>query len=42
MSDPLNLKASEDIELMTVCIVQVFVSTTTDIKQSIEKYYKQK
>jgi len=40
MSNPLNLRALEDIELITGCSVQVFVSTTSDIKQSIEKYYK--
>lgn len=42
MSNPLNLKAVEDIEVITGCIVQVFVSTATDIKQSIDKYYNQK
>ncbi len=40
MSDPLNTEAVENIELLSGCLVQVFVSTTTDIKQSIEKYYK--
>jgi len=40
MSNPLNLQAIEDIELITGCSVQIFVSTATDIKQSIEKYYK--
>lgn len=40
MSNPLNSKAAEDIEVITGCIVQVFVSTATDIKQSIDKYYK--
>lgn len=39
MSNPLNLKALEDIELLTGCSVQVFVSTASDIKQSIEKNY---
>ncbi|MBU0469408.1 MAG: hypothetical protein KKD07_08015 [Candidatus Omnitrophica bacterium] len=42
MSDPLNVKSVEDIELITGCIVQFFVSTSSDIKQSIDKYYKQK
>jgi len=40
MSNPLNLRAVEDVELITGCTVQVFVSTASDIKQSIEKYYK--
>jgi type IV pilus assembly protein PilB len=40
MSNPLNLQALEDVELITGCSVQVFVSTATDVKQSIERYYK--
>lgn len=40
MADPLNGQAVEDIELVTKCKVQVFVSTMTDIKEAIEKYYK--
>jgi len=40
MSNPLNLRAIEDVELITGCSVQIFVSTSSDIKQSIEKYYK--
>jgi len=40
MSNPLNLRALEDVELITGCSVQVFVSTATEIKTSIEKYYK--
>jgi type IV pilus assembly protein PilB len=39
MSDPLNIHAIEDIELITNCNVQVFVSTQTDIKESIKRYY---
>ena len=39
MSDPLNMHAIEDIELITNCKVQVFVSTQTDIKESIKRYY---
>ena len=30
----------EDVELITGCSVQVFVSTATDVKQTIDKYYK--
>jgi len=40
MSNPLNPRAIEDVELITGCSVQIFVSTASDIKQSIEKYYK--
>ncbi|NQT95315.1 MAG: hypothetical protein HQ572_02590 [Candidatus Omnitrophica bacterium] len=39
MSDPLNIHAIEDIELITSCKVQVFVSTQTDIKEAIKRYY---
>jgi type IV pilus assembly protein PilB len=39
MSNPLNFQAMEDVELLTGCSVQTFVSTTTEIKQSIDKYY---
>jgi type IV pilus assembly protein PilB len=39
MSDPLNFHAIEDVELITNCKVQVFVSTQTDIKESIKRYY---
>jgi type IV pilus assembly protein PilB len=40
MANPLNLQAVEDVELITGCSVQVFVSTASDIKQSMDKYYK--
>jgi len=40
MADPLNTQAIEDIELLTNSSVQIFVSTATDIKQSIDKSYK--
>jgi len=39
MSDPLNIHAIEDVELITNCKVQVFVSTQTDIKEAIKRYY---
>jgi type IV pilus assembly protein PilB len=42
MANPLNLQAIEDIELMSNCQVQIFVSTTTDIKNSIDRYYRKK
>lgn len=39
MSNPLNVQAAEDVELITGCTVQAFVSTSTEIKSSIDKYY---
>lgn len=39
MANPLSLQATEDVELITGCTVQIFVSTATEIKQSIDKYY---
>jgi len=39
MSDPLNIHAIEDVELITNCKVQIFVSTQTDIKEAIKRYY---
>ncbi|MCK5581613.1 MAG: hypothetical protein KAJ18_10125 [Candidatus Omnitrophica bacterium] len=40
MSNPLNVNAVEDVEMLTGCSVQVFVSTGKSIKTAIEKYYK--
>ncbi len=39
MANPLNLHAIEDVELITNCKVQTFVSTQSDIKETIKKYY---
>ncbi|MBI4437200.1 MAG: hypothetical protein HY590_07310 [Candidatus Omnitrophica bacterium] len=41
MSNPLNVQAQEDIELITKCKVQVFVSTMTDINDAINRSYAQ-
>jgi len=41
MSNPLNLQAVEDVELLSGCSVQTFVSTSSDIKKAIDKYYKE-
>ncbi|MCG8431285.1 MAG: hypothetical protein MJA29_08950 [Candidatus Omnitrophica bacterium] len=41
MSNPLNLQAIEDIELLSGCKVQTFVSTSSDIKKAIAKYYNE-
>lgn len=40
MSNPLNLQAVEDIETLTKLSVQIFVSTFSDIKNAIDKFYK--
>jgi len=42
MSNPLNVQAVEDIELITKCKVQVFVSTMTDVNNAIKKHYGKK
>jgi len=42
MSNPLNVHAIEDIELLSGCNIQIFVSTLSDVKGAIEKYYKDK
>jgi hypothetical protein len=42
MSNPLNASAIEDVEMLSGCSVQTFVSTSSDIKRAIEKYYKDK
>lgn len=40
MSNPLNVQAQEDIELITKCKVQIFVSTMTDINEAIGRCYE--
>lgn len=40
MADPINAQAVEDIELVTSSAIQIFVSTATDIKEAIDRYYK--
>ena len=42
ISNPLNVQAIEDIELLTGSNVHIFVATSSDIKKTIEKYYKDK
>lgn len=42
MSNPLNAQAIEDVELISSCVVQTFVSTTTDIRKAIERCYARK
>ncbi len=40
MSNPLNVRAIEDIEYMAKCKTQVFVTTSSDIRSAIDKFYK--
>ncbi|MDP2910948.1 MAG: hypothetical protein Q8N76_01240 [Candidatus Omnitrophota bacterium] len=40
MANPMNNQAVEDIALMSGLHVQLFVSTASDIKKAIERYYK--
>lgn len=42
MANPLNQQAVEDIEMICGCAVQVFVSTTTDIRKAIDSYFQNK
>ncbi len=42
MSNPLNVQAIEDVEMISGCTVQTFVSTSSDVKKAIAKYYKDK
>lgn len=39
MANPLNIKAIEEVEMVSGCSVQVFVSTTADVKEALNKYY---
>jgi len=40
MANPLNLTALEEVEVASDSMVQAFVSTTTDIKAAIKRYYE--
>jgi len=42
MSNPLNIQAVEDVEMISNCTVQVFVSTMSDVTNAINKYYQKK
>lgn len=39
MVNPLNVQAIEAVEGLSGCSVQVFVSTGTDVRSAIKKYY---
>ncbi len=40
MADPSNMQAVDDIEMLTTCVIQTFVSTPSDIRNAIDRYYK--
>ncbi len=40
MANPLNVQALEDVERVTSCVVQAFVSTASEIKNGIKRYYE--
>lgn len=40
MANPLNFQAIEDLEEIIHCDIQIFVSTPSDIRKSISKFYK--
>ncbi len=40
MANPLNVQALEDVEKVTGCSVQAFVSTATEINSAINRYYE--
>src|SRR3989338_2920095 len=39
MANPLNIQAIEDLEDLTHCDIQIFVSTPSDIRSGIERFY---
>ena len=39
MANPLNSAAVEDVETITGCLVQTFVSTASDVKETIDKHF---
>jgi type IV pilus assembly protein PilB len=41
MANPLNIQAIEDLEDTTQCDIQIFVSTPSDIRAGIKKFYHQ-
>ncbi len=39
MANPLNPHAIEDIEYITKCRLQIFITTSTDVQSAIDKFY---
>jgi len=42
MADPLDSQAIEEIQALTKCKTEIFVSTYTEVKEAIERFYGQK
>lgn len=40
IANPLNMQAIEDIEYITKCSIQIFVSTMSDVNNAIKRCYK--
>lgn len=40
MANPLNFQAIEDLEEIINCDIQIFVSTPSDIRKTIDRFYK--
>ena len=40
MADPSNIKVIEEVELLTKCVIQAFVSTPSAITKAIDQFYK--
>jgi len=40
MADPLNVHAVEDLETLSHCSVQVFMSTISDVNEMIQQHYR--
>jgi len=41
MANPLNIEAAEDLEDLTSLNIQIFVSTSSDVRSAIERSYKE-
>lgn len=39
MADPLDVKAVEDIEMLSRCSVSIFVATMSDVAEAIQRHY---
>lgn len=42
MVNPLNVNVFDDLERLTKCTIQTFVTTSSSFKRALRKYYKQK
>ncbi|MBN2121115.1 MAG: hypothetical protein JW734_08720 [Candidatus Omnitrophica bacterium] len=42
MANPLNTEAIDELEAMTGCEIQIFVSTLSDVREAIDRFYGKK